>query len=757
MRSRTRRIFWLLGSAALAACNDDNAPPPLAAVVPVSNVAISGTVDDLIDAVTVKVTDSNGAARGGVPVTFAIAEGGGSVSKTVDTTDVTGRASTSWRLGQQVVSQRLTATVAGVSSPATFVASVRAAAPSTLTVVSGDGQSGVSGSTLATPLSIRLRDRFQNPVPGVTVVFSVNAGGGGIAGASATTNSDGIATSGTWTLGTATGANRATALALASGIANNPAAFSASATSGAVAAMTATTSTVISGVVGGAVSPLPTVRVTDANGNPVQGASVAFVPTGGTLSGNAKATNANGVASPDSWTLGSVAQSYTLTASVTGAPPVAFVVSAAPGAPAQVTIVAGNNQAAPVGRTLDVDPAVRVTDAFANPIAGVEVLFEVTSGGGSAVARRQITDRNGLAVVGAWTMGDAPGTNTLRATVTGTNIAGSPATFTATATPGAPALVVASTGNGQTAVAGSILPTSPSVVVRDTRGNPVSGVSVTFTVVSGGGILTGANATTNSAGVATVGSWRLGNTAGAQSIRATVGTLDPVTFTATATAGSAARVVAEVDANLGSVPVTNFVSTLPTVTVLDANDNPVAGATVTFELDAQPFMSVAPVLTGTTKVTGADGRASLTSFRLGSLAGEYRVRVLVEGLDQGGFEPTFVATGTALSASSVAVSITSLQSQAGVAGAAVTSIPVVRVVDLYGNGVANTSVTFTVGAGTSTVGAGQATVTTTTDELGFASVGSWTMGAGSGARTLVATVAGGGIANNPITFTATVP
>jgi hypothetical protein len=55
--------------------------------------------------------------------------------------------------------------------------------------------------------------------------------------------------------------------------------------------------------------------------------------------------------------------------------------------------------------------------------------------------------------------------------------------------------------------------------------------------------------------------------------------------------------------------------------------------------------------------------------------------------------------------------------------------------------------------GPSTIG----TTTATTDILGFASVGSWTMGAGSGARTLTATVFGTGIAGNPITFTATVP
>ena len=65
-------------------------------------------------------------------------------------------------------------------------------------------------------------------------------------------------------------------------------------------------------------------------------------------------------------------------------------------------------------------------------------------------------------------------------------------------------------GDGQTAVAGSTVALDPSVKVTDAGGNPVSGVVVTFAVASGGGSVTGASATTNASGIATVGSWRLG-------------------------------------------------------------------------------------------------------------------------------------------------------------------------------------------------------------------------------------------------------
>jgi adhesin/invasin len=161
-------------------------------------------------------------------------------------------------------------------------------------------------------------------------------------------------------------------------------------------------------------------------------------------------------------------------------------------------------------------------DAFGNQIAGVDVLFEVTAGGGFAVGRNAVTNANGVATVGGWTLGDAPGTNTLRATVSGSGIAGNPVLFQATATPGLVANVTAQTGTGQSAAVNTAVAIAPSVVVRDARGNAVPGVAVQFIIGSGNGTLTGANATTNSAGVAAVGSWTLGPVAGTQTLIARV-------------------------------------------------------------------------------------------------------------------------------------------------------------------------------------------------------------------------------------------
>lgn len=738
-----------VSAALLAACNGDDGPRAPSTLAAISATNITGTVGELVsDPLVVKVTDDRGAALGGIVVTFAAVEGGGTVTPAVDTTDNTGEASTRWRLGGTAGQQRVSATVAGVATQVNFSAATIAGAPASVAIQGGNNQSAAAGTAVPTAPSVVVRDRFNNPVNATSVFFTVSGGGGSVTGAGATTNATGVATVGSWTLGPAVGTNTLTALVVANGVTSNPVTFTANGTAGAAASIAAQTATSVTGAVGSLVTPVPSIRVVDSNGNPVAGVNVTFAAsTGSTVVGGSKTTNLQGVASPDGWQLGSTIATYTLTASVGSLTPVVFSATTRAGVAAQMAILAGNNQSATVGRTLPIDPAVRITDALGNPVAGQEVFFEVLSGGGSAVSRRQVTDANGTATVGAWTLGDAPGVNTLRATATGLTIAGNPATFTATATAGTPSAMTATAGNNQSATAGTVLAISPSVVVRDNRGNPVQGVTVTFTA-SNAGVVTGGTITTNSAGAATVGSWRLGNTAGVQTLTASLSGVPDVVFTATATAGAAANVVVVGDSVAADFPVNSFISPIPTARVVDANGNPVSGATVTFE-----SVDGTNTLVGATKTTGTDGIAQVTSWRIGTTAGVYRLRVVVNGLTLAN-DVTWRVTGTPLAAASV--SAISVVSQAATASTAVASVPVVRVTDIYGNPVSGVVVTFAVSGGTATVGGG-ASVGSVTDVLGFASAGSWVMGAGSGARTVTATVSGTGISGNPIVFTATVP
>jgi surface protein len=224
-----------------------------------------------------------------------------------------------------------------------------------------------------------------------------------------------------------------------------------------------------SATAGSAVGTAPSVRVTDANGEPVAGASVTFavMSGGGTVDPTAAViTGADGIASVTSWTLGTTAGSNTLTATVSGIPgsPLTFTATGTAGAAAQIVVAAGAGQSALPGSAVGTAPSVRVTDANGNPVAGVSVTFEVASGGGTVdPTGAVITGADGVASVTSWTLGTTAGSNTLTATVSG--LAGSPFTFTATGTTELVTDSATPPGSGPTL---ACLPAVPAAGVRVT-------------------------------------------------------------------------------------------------------------------------------------------------------------------------------------------------------------------------------------------------------------------------------------------------
>lgn len=111
-------------------------------------------------------------------------------------------------------------------------------APASITIVSGNTQTGVAGSALPAALSVSVKDASGRVVAGATVSWAVVAGGGSVTPATSTTDSSGLATT-NWTLGAALGANRATATV--AGI--TAVTFEANATAGATASVTVTSPT----------------------------------------------------------------------------------------------------------------------------------------------------------------------------------------------------------------------------------------------------------------------------------------------------------------------------------------------------------------------------------------------------------------------------------------------------------------------------------------------------------------------------------
>ena len=199
-------------------------------------------------------------------------------------------------------------------------------------------------------------------------------------------------------------------------------------------------------------------------------------------------------------------------------------VTLAPASPTSLNGVAGAALSAPV--------SVRVTLRSGGPAPGVVVAFRVTSSGGAVNPPIATTNDQGLATT-TWTLGPATGTQTISATAGDL----APLTFTAFAAAGPPSVLAKSAGDVQAAPAGSAVATTPTVHVLDAAGNGIEGVTVTFTVTSGGGSVSAGVATSRSDGSASPGVWTLGTKLGANTLTATTSGGVTATFTATAVPG----------------------------------------------------------------------------------------------------------------------------------------------------------------------------------------------------------------------------
>lgn len=405
-----------------------------AQITKVSGDAQTGTVAQaLAQPLVVQVNDANANAIAGITVNFTMVAGAGALGSAMATTNASGQAQTTWTLGQIAGTnhQVSAAPTSGTAGTASFTATANAATAAAIVLVSGNGQSGQVATALGNPSVVRVNDQFGNPVSGTTVSFAVTGGGGSVNPASAASNPTGQAQT-TWTLGQTAGAQTMTASA--AGLTGSPVSFSSFAAAGAPASVTKQAGDAQTASAGTQVATPPTVVVKDAFLNPKQGAIVTFAIAtgGGILVKPIDTTDASGVASVGSWTLGAAGPN-TMTATVAGVPAVTFSATANPvGGAANAVAFVGDNQTGLMGYAVNIRPAVRVTDAGGGPVPSVSATFAVASGGGSVTGATVSTNSNGVAQVGSWVLGASAGANTVTATVTGAGIAGNPVTFTAT-------------------------------------------------------------------------------------------------------------------------------------------------------------------------------------------------------------------------------------------------------------------------------------------------------------------------------------
>ena len=361
------------------------------------------------------------------------------------------------------------------------------------------------------------------------------------------------------------------------------------------------------------------VQVLDQDGDPFEGATVRFsaLRGGGSLSETTPKTDANGYAE-STLMLGAVLGTNKVQVNVEGISQV--VVFSAEAIAPTLTRLSGNNQSATAGTALAHPFVVEVHDGNGTPLAGVGVTFGILTGGGTLSTTTGTTDANGQAS-STLTLGSDPGTNTVE--VSAENVAES-VTFKAEATlpPPTPTSVSIISGDNQISVTGEPLATPFVTEVRDQRGDPMEGATVTFAVTAGDGSLSVATALTDADGQAQ-STLTLGTAGGANTVEVGIeGVAETVTFTAEA-----------IPPTLTSVSGNNQIETTGTVladpfvvAVLDGNGNPLAGIGVTFVV-----VTGGGTLSAATLTTDANGQAA-TTLHLGTEAGTHTVEASAEGI-----------------------------------------------------------------------------------------------------------------------------
>lgn len=301
--------------------------------------------------------------------------------------------------------------------------------PAAILPVGGDAQAASPGSPLAEPLVGRALDAGGGAVAGIEVSFSPAAGSGTVTPSTAATDAAGEART-SWTLGDATGLQSVVA-SVAEGpntvftaMAERPHALLIHSGQGQVART------------GREADEPVRVRVISRSGAGLSGVAVAFEVTAGrgSVPSASAATDADGIASPGSWTMGAPGPQE-LRATVPGLNRVVFRATALAAPVAHLVAVEGDGQRAEIALPVRVAPRVRAEDEDGNPVAGTTVTFSASSDG-RVVPEEATTDSAGFAAVARWILGRTAGTTyTLTASATNADGTSATATFAAEATP----------------------------------------------------------------------------------------------------------------------------------------------------------------------------------------------------------------------------------------------------------------------------------------------------------------------------------
>jgi len=485
----------------------------------------------LATALTVQVFDTNNKRIPGFPVTFTVKSGGGSINggaSAVIPTDLNGEAKAFPVPGPNPgAPNRIEAAVTHNSqqvtnSPLAFM--VTAARLKTVSLVSGNNQSGTVSTPLAQPVKVKVADSLGAGIKDQNVIFTVTAGNGKVNGATPVTvktDSLGMA-SATWALGPQPGTNTNKVQASTNPVlTGSPIIFQASATAGQPSHLVKVSRDSASTVVNGTM-PL-TVKTADIGGNPKAEVNVTFTikSGGGKVNGAATATGksqANGQATV-TLTLGPTAGAFINVIEVSSqfnskplvGSPITYRLTGTSSKAASLAAASGNRQTGQAGEKLPKQIMIKVIDGSNNGVVNHPVTFRMTRGEGhfgtpNVPEILVQSDATGFAKVN-WHLGPVtkPDSQIVEARSTDgvNNLKNVPFRFAAFANPGPP--------NAEASFVQTIPSTMPAdgvarsqvkVYVRDRYGNGIKGAAVTIEVSGGGARVTQPAVPTDANGIA---------------------------------------------------------------------------------------------------------------------------------------------------------------------------------------------------------------------------------------------------------------
>jgi protocatechuate 3,4-dioxygenase beta subunit len=377
--------------------------------------------------------------------------------------------------------------------------------PNELVLAGGSGQQAQLGKQFAQSLQVALANTNGCPLTGnlagVTVDFDApGSGASGIFASSGSreayvgTDAQGIATAPPFTANFTVGSYTVDAhsdygtvgISLSNTANGLPSSIAASGTTAQEASVN-----------GSYAQPLQA-RVTDVNGNPVQGATVTFAILPGATGASASfvggepaaTTDSNGLATSPALIANGVPGRFIATASTAGVSTAATYALDNHATAAALQLTSTHDASATVDSRYRSPLRARLLDAGGQPIEGAAVTFAIAAADNGAAAdflggtsqATVLTDANGLATAPPLVANMTAGTFTATAAAPGAQ----PGRYTLENLAAAASSIAAGAADGQSTTIAERFAIPLAVTVTDRNGNPVAGATVIFTAPAKG-------------------------------------------------------------------------------------------------------------------------------------------------------------------------------------------------------------------------------------------------------------------------------